>query len=245
VNILFLESDASCAEVAQMSLTKSGHNVQSVSDGKCAIRYMARTRVDLLLLDWNVPDLSVPAVLCWARTHICECIPALILGYRCGDEELEAVFAAGADDYVSKPVHGRILAARVNALLRRAYPDSGRDANCIKVGPYLIDIRQRAITLNGHTLDLTPREFDLASLLFRHVGQTMLRSQLCRLVWGRNPDTQSRSLDTHISRLRHKLQIYPLHGVRLRTLYQLGYCLEIAADSSCPAPRIEARSVTV
>jgi DNA-binding response OmpR family regulator len=187
---------------------------------------METTHVDLLVLDSQVPDVSGLDVLGWARAHLGERIPVMCLTCQRGEDRLATMFQAGVDDYVVKPVRAGELAARVNALLRRAYPDETRNWMCFQAGAYQIDLRQRTITLDGRTLSLTPREFDLAAILFRHAGRPVPRAQLFRQVWGREMDSLSRSLDTHIFRLRQKLELGKGNGVSLRALYQFGYCLE-------------------
>jgi two-component system phosphate regulon response regulator PhoB len=228
MKILLLESDAVDAERIKMALLRAGHDVHSVGSGRLVIRHLETARVDLLVLDWTAPDLSGAEILGWARAHVDEHVPVLCLIGRYREDELAAVYDAGADTYLVKPASGLELVARVNALLRRAYPDMAAHASCLELGPYRLDTRQRTIAINGRTLPLTPREFDLASLLFRNAGRVVPRAHLCKLIWGRDLEYQSRTLDTHVYRLRQKLELSAQHGAKLRALYQLGYCFEVS-----------------
>ncbi|WP_269504774.1 response regulator transcription factor [Burkholderia sp. IMCC1007] len=124
-----------------------------------------------------------------------------------------------------KPINQSELLARANALLRRAYHGGGRH-DALRLGCYLIDTRTRTVLLHGAPIKLTPREFDLAVLLFRNPDRIMPRDALIRSLWGRDMAGVSRSLDTHIYRLRMKLALQPSNGVRLSAVYTLGYRLE-------------------
>ncbi|QCP54430.1 response regulator transcription factor [Trinickia violacea] len=139
MKILSLEDDAAHAGLIRTALQATGHDVLVVDSGRLAIRHLETAHVNLLMLDWQVPNVSGFEVLCWARSHIGERIPALVLTCRYREDQLAAMFDAGADDYVIKPISARVLAARVNALLRRVYPDSAHNSTCIEAGAYQID----------------------------------------------------------------------------------------------------------
>ncbi|WP_114815361.1 response regulator transcription factor [Paraburkholderia kururiensis] len=241
MKILVLEDDDAHAELIGAALTSAGHQVEIVNNGRLAVRRLESATADLLVLDWSVPDLSGLDVLVWARSRIGADIPILMLTSRGREDDVAKALEAGADDYMVKPVRSRELAARVGALLRRTYSNVRRDAIRIEFGDYVIDIRDRTVTVSGQLQTLTPREFDLASLLFRHPGRIFPRDELCKAVWGKDVRSDSRTLDTHIYRLRQKLDLSPRHGVRLRSVYQHGYCLEeaIADEAREAVPEAE------
>ena len=113
---------------------------------------------------------------------------------------------------MSKPVRAGELAARVGALLRRAYPDQALPADLIRVGDYEIDPVGRTAMLRGQPVKLSRREFDLGLYLFRHIGRLVPRIVLEKAIWGRSLEFDSKTLDTHVYRLRVKLQLQPENG---------------------------------
>lgn len=131
----------------------------------------------------------------------------------------------GADDCMSKPVRAGELAARVGALLRRAYPDQALPADLIRVGDYEIDPVGRTAMLRGQPVKPSRREFDLGLYLFRHIGRLVPRIVLEKAIWGRSLEFDSKTLDTHVYRLRVKLQLQPENGLQLSSVYAQGFRL--------------------
>ncbi|MCA8237904.1 response regulator transcription factor [Burkholderia cenocepacia] len=226
MNVLYLEDDPAYVELIASILEMAGYRVQAVSNGNQAIRHLESSVVDLLILDWQVPGMSGFEVLQWTRERIGGRLPILFLTNRMREDEIFSAMNAGADDYMVKPINRFELLARSNALLRRAYQSSNSRHNVLNLGSYAIDTTTRTALLNGVPVKLTPREFDLAVLLFRNPGRIMPRDALIRSLWGRDMAGVSRSLDTHIYRLRMKLVLQPSNGVRLSAVYTLGYRLE-------------------
>jgi two-component system, OmpR family, phosphate regulon response regulator PhoB len=226
MKILYLEDDIVYIDLVSSILTELGYHVQAVRNGCEAIRHLENQVVDLLILDWQVPGLSGLEVLAWTRERIGVHLPIMFLSGQVRDSEILAAINAGADDYILKPVNHCELIARVNALLRRAYPKRDDQNSAIEIGGYRIDLKYRTAWLNGQPVKLTPREFEIAALLFRNVDRVMPRDALIRAIWGRDLGAVSRSLDTHIYRIRAKLAIRADNGVRLRTIYTHGYRLE-------------------
>ncbi|WP_369324888.1 response regulator transcription factor [Burkholderia cepacia] len=226
MNVLYLEDDNAYVEMITSILEKSGHRVHAVGNGCHAIRHLENAVVDLLILDWQVPGLSGFEVLKWTRERIGGRLPILFLTSRVRDDEIFSAINAGADDYMVKPINQFELLARASALLRRAYHSGGAPQDALDIGGYRIDTKARTVLLHGEHVRLTPREFDLAVLLFRNLGRIMPRDALILSLWGRDMTGVSRSLDTHIYRLRMKMALQPSNGVRLSAVYTLGYRLE-------------------
>ena len=131
----------------------------------------------------------------------------------------------GADDYMVKPVRRGETLARIAALARRATPNGNQD-QFITIGDYQIDCSRRTITSSETIIELTQKEYDLALFLFRNVGRLLSRGHILENVWGRRPDLNTRTVDTHVSRVRGKLRLTPDNGWRLTAVYQHGYRLE-------------------
>jgi DNA-binding response OmpR family regulator len=115
--------------------------------------------------------------------------------------------------------------ARVQALLRRAYPAQNATEQ-IQFGDYIFEVRTGRLTIKGNPVELTQKEFDLALLFFRNIGRPLSRAYILEAVWARDIEVPSRTMDTHVSRVRSKLQLRPEYGFRLAPVYSYGYRLE-------------------
>jgi DNA-binding response OmpR family regulator len=127
-----------------------------------------------------------------------------------------------------KPIRSGELVARVNALLRRAYPAQTAE-EYLQFGPYKFELRAGRLHHNENFVEMTQKEFDLALLLFKNLGRPLSRAYILEAVWSRDIDVPSRTMDTHISRVRSKLALRPENGYRLAPVYSYGYRLEQAS----------------
>ena len=225
MRIALLEDDSDQADLASLWLQDAGHEVKIFSTSKDFQRSVARDSFDLLILDWILPDINGDVVLKWVRETVDWPIPVLFMTQRDAEEDVVHILELGADDYMAKPVAQAVLIARVNALGRRSRPrDNTRQAT--EYGVYRMDPTTHTATVNGEAIELTSREFDLALFLFRNSGRILSRGHILESVWGSSPDLNTRTVDTHISRLRKKLNISEENGWRLKAIYQHGYRLE-------------------
>lgn len=231
MNIASVEDDPDQGRLIKNLLANAGHDCSVFTTGNDLLAALPRgPAFDLLLIDWELPDISGLDIVRWVRSNLGQAVPVMLITNRTLEEELITGLQAGADDYMSKPIRGGELIARVEALLRRynAVPQHRTPFQC---GAYEIDPASETILLEGRKMDLAPKEFELALLLFRNPGRLFSRDVLSMAVWNREIPATSRTLDTHLSNLRRKLQLRPEHGVRLNSSYALGYRLELLNDN--------------
>ncbi|WP_156443834.1 response regulator transcription factor [Burkholderia savannae] len=227
MKILVLDDDVAHTNFICLILRQHEHEVYISEDGARAVRFLETSMVDLVILDWNVPVISGLDVLRWIRRNIGYNIPVLFLTNRVFEQQIAEALNAGADDYVAKPVGKVELLARINALTRRLY--RGRElSDTISTGNYIINAKEKSIFLNGARISLTQKEYEIASILFMNLGYAVPRDYLIKLVWGKSSDMLSRSLDTHVYRVRKKLSLYAENGVTLKSIYATGYRLDKA-----------------
>ena len=225
MRIAVLDDDPSQTDLVCQVLTSSGHICHPFQSGKEILNQLRRESYYMLVLDWQVPDLSGPEVLRWVRDKLPKTIPVLFITSRSGEDDIVEGLAAGADDYMIKPIRRSELVARVQALLRRAYPIQNSSEQIV-FNDYLFETRSGRLTLAGKPIEITQKEFDLALLFFRNLGRPLSRAYILEAVWSRDVDIPSRTMDTHVSRVRSKLQLRPENGYRLAPVYSYGYRLE-------------------
>ena len=230
MKIASLEDDLDQARRIQQVLTAAGYACTSYHQSRDLLAALRTEAFDLVLLDWHLPDIDGDDVVRWLRTHIGARIPVIFLTNRSAEDDLVEGLRAGADDYIVKPMRPLELLARVAALLRRSQITEPVDQT-IEVARYRVDPAARVITLDDAAITLAPKEFELALLFFRNVGRLMSRDVLAECVWNREIPATSRTLDTHLSNIRQKLQLRPQHGVRLTSSYALGYRLELVSPT--------------
>lgn len=216
-------------EPGQLDLIKStmegiGHECHGFSDGRSLLRELRQQTYDLLILDWTLPDVQGPSIVKWIREDLNSRLPILFVTNRREESDMVEGLSAGADDFMVKPIRVAELEARVRALLRRAYPAQHEPE--LVFGPYHFLPQSRMLKVNGEPVELKHREYELALFLFQNLGRLLSREHLREAVWGLGAENPSRSLDTHISRLRTKLDLRPSNGFLLSAIYGLGYRLE-------------------
>ena len=225
MRIALLEDDVAVGLAMQQWLEAAGHIVHNFTSGKTIVREAARESFDMFLLDWHVPDLSGEEVLRWLREKQLSTAPVLFATSRDSEEDIVAALQAGADDYMVKPVRRLELLARVESLLRRTQTKQA-EIEPLLIGPYRINLVDRVVSLDGEPIEMTDKEYELTVFLFRNIGRLTSRGHISESVWGRSSDVQSRTVDTHVSRVRKKLELGPARGVRLTPVYNFGYRLE-------------------
>jgi two-component system phosphate regulon response regulator PhoB len=203
--ILIVEDERDIVQVLEFSLKQAGFDAVVAYDGEQARSRIQEAVPDLVLLDLMLPD--VPGTdLCKQikTTQRTAHVPVLMLTAR--GEEIDRVlgFELGADDFVTKPFSVRELMLRIKAILRRRAPEEGERLQ-EQVGPIRVDPEAHRAYIRDDEIDLTALEFKLLVSLMSRVGRVQSREQLLDEVWGLSPETQTRTVDTHIKRLREKL----------------------------------------
>lgn len=231
MRIAILDDEEEVRAFVAATLTAAGHTCYIFSNARTLFTKLRQETFDLLVVDWNMPDKSGIEILQWVGQNVDPRIPAILLTNRNTDEDIVAGLDAGADDYVIKPAQASVLLARASAVLRRTAPPKATGAS-ETYGPYTIHPTLHTVDVEGETITLTAKEFELAAALFRNMHRALSRSYLLETVWGRNPDLPTRTLDAHISRVRAKLGLRPERGFRLTPVYSYGYRLEALEPGS-------------
>jgi len=217
--ILVVDDERDIVELVRYNLTQAGYRVVSAMDGRQAVDMARRERPDLVVLDLMLPTLpgaEVARIL--KQDEKTRTIPILMLTAR--GEEVDRVvgFELGADDYVVKPFSPRELVLRVQAILRR--DDKETQEERIVHDPLVIDVGAHIVRLKGKEIVLTATEFKLLHRLARRPGRAFSRDQLLSEVWGYGGEIETRTVDTHMKRLRAKLG--PV-GDWIQTVRGVGY----------------------
>ena len=225
MRIAILDDEPSARAFLTQTLIEAGHFCYEFQNARALSSRLRQDTFDLVILDWNMPDKSGVEIIAWMRENMDKPVPSLLLTNRNSDEDIVAGLDAGADDYIIKPVQPPVLLARINAIHRRTGPREAIGAN-ESYGAYTLHPARQTVTVEGETVVLTAKEFELTATLFRNLHRPLSRSYLLEMVWGRNPDLPTRTLDAHISRIRAKLGLRPERGFRLIPVYSYGYRLE-------------------
>ncbi len=222
MNFAVVEDSRSQAEVLKALLKSDGYQVEVFAEGRACIEALKTRNFDFFIIDWNLPDIGGDEVLKFVRDHCGWDVPVMFCTARTDEEGAADILRLGADDYVPKPIRYMEFLARVQALLRRRQPRS----KALQVGSIEVDLDGRRIRLAGAEIELTQREFDLAAILLRNVGRVLSREELLSAVWARDSDVDTRTVDTHASRLRKKLGLAGESGLMLSSVYGQGYRLD-------------------
>jgi DNA-binding response OmpR family regulator len=230
VRIAILEDDLDQANLVKLWLEGAGHVCHIYPDAAGFQKDMRRGSFDLLVLDWELPVSSGLEVLKWLRHNSDWDLPVLFTTVRDSEEDIVTALEEGADDYMIKPLSKAVALARVHALGRRSRTGKQSEVKKFSVGDFTIDLKDGSILHGDEPVDLTEREFKLAIMLFNNIGRLISRDHLLETVWGITSQVATRTVDTHVSRLRQKLQLLPEKGWHLKAVYQHGYRLEQMDD---------------
>lgn len=231
--VLYLEDEPAQAQVMLSVLDELGYVTTHCTQGSDLLQQIANDEYDLLILDWEVPDLSGIEVLEQVRDFHNWQGPVLFVTNRDAEQDIVAALEKGADDYMIKPFRHFELAARLSALARRA--GLLEDDQDVEIGPFTLVQEHREILLDGEAVALTTKEYELGLLLMKNVGRLFSRKYLLKNIWGIESDISTRTIDAHVSSLRRKLNIRAASGYQIKTVYQHGYRLEKLLESEAVA----------
>lgn len=226
MRIVILEDDVDQADLLRVWLEEDGHQVTVHGDGTKFIRGYSLDSYDLVMLDWMVPNMNGLDVLKHLRDQLDPVVPVVFITQRDSEEDIVAALQYGADDYMTKPVRHKETMARVNAIARRVGYGESNVAEHYNLEPYKIDTKLRSVTYNDELVEMTQKEYELTLFLFKNLGRVISRGHLLEMVWGTSAQVHTRTIDTHISRLRTKLNIDNESNWKLTSVYRHGYRLE-------------------
>lgn len=230
--VLVVEDEPVLLETLEYNLTRQGYQVYTASDGPAAVQVARQERPDLILLDVMLPGLDGFEVCRILRQEMN--VPILMLTARAEEIDKVVGLEVGADDYLTKPFSMRELLARVKALLRRVRLmrkelASGQDttgAETMAFGDLTLDLGRHEVRRQGQVLHLKPKEYDLLIFLARNRGNALSRDQILERVWGWDYAGGTRTVDVHVSWLRGKVEVNPLHPTHIITVRNTGYRFE-------------------
>jgi two-component system, OmpR family, response regulator RegX3 len=223
--VLVVEDEESFSDALSYMLRREGFEVAVAGTGPDALSEFDRSGADLVLLDLMLPGLSGTEVCRTLRQR--SNVPVIMLTAR--DSEIDKVVGLelGADDYVTKPFSSRELVARIRAVLRRrGEPETEAAGAALEAGPVRMDVERHVVTVDGGTVPMPLKEFDLLELLLRNAGRVLTRGQLIDRVWGSDYVGDTKTLAVHVKRLRAKIEPDPSNPRHLVTVRGLGYKFE-------------------
>lgn len=229
--ILIVEDDTHIAELMGMHLRDEGYAVERAADGDAGAQLLERGQWDALVLDLMLPGVDGLEI-CRRARSMARYTPIIITSARSSEVHRILGLELGADDYLAKPFSVLELVARVKALLRRtdALARNARlDSGSVELDGLQIDPIAREVLLDGSAIELTPREFDLLHFFVRHPGKVCSRLDLLNQVWGYRHDGYEHTVNTHINRLRIKIEADPAKPRRILTVWGRGYKLAAQA----------------
>jgi DNA-binding response OmpR family regulator len=226
-SVLLIEDDAAIRVTLTRALTGLGHNVASASAGLVGLQQALEERPDIVLLDLGLPDVDGVEVLRMLRAV--SAVPVVVVTARDSEGSVIDALNAGADDYLVKPFGAPQLDARIRAVLRRA--SVGQRQGPLRVGPLVVDVRTRVVTLDGAPVELTPKLFELLAVLASRPGEVVTKRELLSEVWNMPYGGADKTVDVHLSWLRRKLGESADAPRLLRTVRGVGVRLVDPADA--------------
>lgn len=225
MRIAIADDEAEVTSFLKNIAEENGHSAMTFADGNTLSQALVRETFDLVIIDWSMPGKDGLATLKWMGEALPDRPPVIMMTNRTAKKDISDALNAGADDYITKPEDRGVIAARINAMLRRN-AGSGAFETHATYGKYLLNRIDQTVTVNDETIALTAKEFELADLFFRNSDRTLSRNYIMETIWRTTAALATRTLDMHISRVRSKLELNPENGFRIFTVFGYGYRLE-------------------
>jgi DNA-binding response OmpR family regulator len=223
-SILVVEDDKDISHLVALHLRDAGHTVRVVHDGASGLDEAVTGNYDLLVLDLMLPEIDGLEVCRRVRSKRPD---VLVLMLTAKSAEIDRVLGLeiGADDYLTKPFSVREVQARVKALLRRREKNSSIEPQTTQLvtGPLTIDFEKHEVLVSGQNINLTAKEFELLVQFAKHPGKVYTRTQLLDLVWGSGYEGFEHTVNSHINRLRAKIEANPAEPIFIQTVWGVGY----------------------
>ncbi len=223
-SVLLVEDYPPMLRFIRRTLELDGFSVMTATDGPSALDLFEAGNAELVLLDAGIPEIDGLDVC--HRLKEMRPVPVIMVTARGADDDVVRGFEAGADDYLAKPFAGRVLVARVRALLRRTQALQGGLNDPLRCGDLELDLEAHRITRDDRDIHLTPTEYKLFALLLQHQGKVLTSGNMISQVWGLGQDADSQILRTHIGRLRRKIEPDHANPTIVQTVSGVGYCLQ-------------------
>jgi two-component system alkaline phosphatase synthesis response regulator PhoP len=221
--ILIIEDDPEIIKLLEIHLTNTIYNTDSIMDGQAGLQLALKNDYDLILLDLTLPNLDGIEVC--KKLRATKNTPIIMLTAK--SEEIDRVLGLeiGADDYITKPFSIRELLARIKAVIRRTSISAQKEKNISSLSyeNLYIDINKRKVLLDNNKIELSPKEFELLVLMASNPGRNYSRSELLNIIWGYNFEGYEHTVNSHINRLRAKIESDMAHPVYILTTWGVGY----------------------
>lgn len=226
--ILIIDDDKDILTIISDMLSGYGYEVTTATSADEAFELLSKGAYHLLLLDINLPD-SDGFEICKQLREV-STVPVIFASARTSEDDRVTGYSIGGDDYLPKPYSMKELLVRVQALIRRTYGFSNEE-KIVSFGDVVVNITSRTVTKNGEAVSLSLREFDLLAYLCEHKNEAMPKDKILTSVWGAFMTSEASTLTVHIRWLREKLEDDPADPKFIKTVFKVGYMLEVPGDA--------------
>ena len=223
--VLIVDDEEQIRELLSIYFTKEGFNVAEAADGAEALMKVQQAKPDIIILDIMMPVLNGMEVCQQIRKH--SNVPIIMLTSRTQDDDRIMGLEIGADDYVAKPFNPKEIVARVKAVLRRSATPQYASTDVLRFPQLEINMAEHSVIAFGNSVALANKEMEVLWQLASHVGKVLSREQLLELVWDYSYCGDTRTVDTHVKRLRKKLGAGPNTPWDIKTVWGIGYKFEV------------------